>query len=161
MLEGVEWGTVCLCAAIFAIGKVIGDPQTGIPAFMTNIFEPIARAVPFYVLLMLSLLWVVIQTNLMSNMVSTTLVYTIMMPIVIAMGAGNPIAMGTALSAASYFALSLPSATPVTAIVTGSDWVPVPFMARYGLLFIIPVVLIFCFVHYPIAAIVFSGGVSP
>jgi sodium-dependent dicarboxylate transporter 2/3/5 len=92
----------------------------------------------------------------MSNMVSTTLVYTVMMPIFVTIGRGNPIALGTALSGASYFALSLPSATAVTAIVIGSGWVPVSFMARYGLLFIIPVVLLFSFVHYPLASIIFG-----
>jgi sodium-dependent dicarboxylate transporter 2/3/5 len=161
MTEGVEWGTVCLCGAIFAIGKVIGDPGTGIPEFMTNIFQPIANSLPLYGVIMLSLLWVVVQTNLMSNMVSTTLVYTVMMPIFVTIGIGNPIALGTALSGASYFALSLPSATAVTAIATGSGWVPVSFMARYGLLFIIPIVLMFTFIQYPIASIIFSGAVSP
>ena len=85
----------------------------------------------------------------------------VMMPIFAAIGVGNPIALGTALSGASYFALSLPSATAVTAIAVGSGWVPTTFMARYGLLFIIPIVLLFSFVHYPIASAVFSGALGP
>ena len=161
VVDGVEWGTVTLSAAVFAIGAVIGDPGTGIPEFMTNIFQPIAHVLPLYGVVVLSLLWLVTQTNVMSNMVSVILVYTVMMPIFAAIGVGNPIALGTALSGASYFALSLPSATAVTAIAAGSGWVPTSFMARYGLLFIVPIVLLFSFVHYPIASAVFSGAIGP
>jgi sodium-dependent dicarboxylate transporter 2/3/5 len=156
MVEGVEWGSVSLCAAIMAIGKVIGNPDTGIPELMTTVFLPLAQAMPFYALLFISILWVVLQTNLMSNIVSGTLVYTIMVPIVVAMGVGNPIAMGVTLAAASYYAFSLPSATGSTAVVVGSGWVPVPFMARYGFALVIPIALMFTFVCYPIAAVVFS-----
>ena len=47
-------------------------------------------------------------------------------------------------------------ATP-TAIVVGSGWVPIRFMAKYGLLMVVPVVLLFVFVGYPLAVKVFGG----
>ncbi len=154
MMDGVGWGTVALCGAIFAIGSVIGKPETGIPQLLTGIFQPIATAVPFYVFVLISILWVTIQTNIMSNLVSTSLVYTVMVPVAAAIGGGNPIALGALIGGASYYAFSLPSATAVTAVVIGSGWVPVGLMARYGFLFIIPVALLFTFIAYPIASFV-------
>ncbi|MFC1932876.1 SLC13 family permease [Chloroflexota bacterium] len=155
MTDGVEWGSIALCAAIMVIGITIGNPETGIPQLLTSTFQPIAMSVPFYVFLLISLLWVVLQTNIMSNLVSMTLVYTIMVPVAVAAGVGNPIALGATIAAAANYAFSLPSATTTTAIVIGSGWVSVKFMGRYGVLLIIPIVLLFAFVCYPFVSFIF------
>ena len=154
MIEGVEWDTLTLIAAIGAVTVVIENPNTGIIQFMDGFFRPFAQAVPFTIFLMLTVIMVTLLTNAMSNLVSQTLAYTIMMPIALAVGKGNP-ALAVVISAASNMAFSLPSATTSTALVTGSGWVPVPFMLKYGLLVFIPVVLLFSFVVYPFALLIF------
>ena len=154
MQDGVEWNTMALVAAIMAIGSAIGNQETGISQLMTSIFQPLARSVPFYLIVLISLFWVVLQTNIMSNLVSTTIVYTIMMPVAVLTEAGNPMALGATIASASYFAFSLPSATAVTAIVIGSGWVSIGFMARYGFIFVIPIALLFAFVCYPLASLI-------
>jgi sodium-dependent dicarboxylate transporter 2/3/5 len=156
MTGGMEWGSVILVAAIMVIGSVIEKPETGIPQLLTNIFQPIASNVPFYIFLLICIFWVVLQTNIMSNIVSMTLVYSIMVPVAIAAGVGDQIAMGAAIAAGSNYAFSLPSATTTTAIVIGSGWVPVPFMLRYGVMLIIPITLAFTFICYPFASIIFG-----
>ncbi|MFC1896999.1 SLC13 family permease [Chloroflexota bacterium] len=152
---GVPWSTISLCAAIMVIGSAIGNPETGIPHLLTNLFQPIAEAVPSFIFVLISIFWVVMQTNVMSNLVSMTLVYNIMVPVAVAAGAGNPIALGVTIAAASNYAFSLPSATTTTALVIGSGWVSVGFMARYGTLLIIPIVLLFTFVCYPFVSFLF------
>ena len=153
-MQAVPWGTISLCAAIMAMGGIIANPETGIAALLTNIFQPIARSVPFFIFLLISLLWVVIQTNVMSNLVSMTLVYTIMVPVAVAAGVGNPIALGATIAAASNYAFSLPSATTTTALVIGSGWVSVKFMTRYGILTVVPIVLLFAFICYPLVSFI-------
>ncbi|MDD4877215.1 MAG: SLC13 family permease, partial [Dehalococcoidales bacterium] len=98
MRDYTEWGTVALVAAIAIMGGLIGDPQTGIPQLLTSIFQPMATSLPFFAFLLLALAWVTIQTNAMSNFVSMTLVYTIMVPIASAAGLGNPVALGVEIS---------------------------------------------------------------
>ncbi len=154
-MMGVEWGTVVLVAAIMVIGDAIGKPETGIVELMTGIIRPVVTGAPFFVVVLLSLLWVVIQTNLISNLVSAMLVYTVVMPAVIAAGVGNPAALGFTIFTSCHMAFSLPSATAATAIVMGSGWVPVKFMARYGVILIIPMVLLYTFVGYPFAAFIY------
>ncbi len=154
-MMGVEWGTVVLVAAIMVIGDAIGKPETGIVELMTGIIRPVVTGAPFFVVVLLSLLWVVIQTNLISNLVSAMLVYTVVMPAVIAAGVGNPAALGFTIFTSCHMAFSLPSATAATAIVMGSGWVPVKFMARYGVILIIPIVLLYTFVCYPFASFIF------
>ena len=156
MTGGMEWGSTILVAAIMAIGSVIGKPETGIPQLLTNIFQPVAMGVPFYIFLLISIFWVVLQTNVMSNIVSMTLVYTIMVPVAVAAGVGNQIALGATIAAASNYAFSLPSATTTTAIVIGSGWVSVGFMGRYGVILILPIALAFTFICYPFASLIFG-----
>jgi len=155
-ITGVPWETVALLSAILVMKDVISNPQTGIAQLFTNVFLPMAEVVPFVVLLLVALLWVSVQTQFMSNMVSMTLVYTVMVPIAAATGVGNPMALGFSINALARLAVTLPSGTVNTAIVTGSGWVPVKFMAGYGVVLIIPMVLLFAFVSYPIASLVFN-----
>ena len=154
-MANMEWGAIMLIAAIMLIGNALGRPETGIPQLLTSVFEPIARGAPFFVFLLVSILWPGLQTNIMSNMVTAMLVYTIMVPAAISAGVGNPVALGFSIFAATRSAFVLPSATVVTAIVTGSGWVPVKFMLRYGIITMIPIVLLITFVCYPLASIVF------
>ncbi len=82
------------------------------------------------------------------------LVYTVMMPAAINAGVGNLPALGYAIFAVTHNAFALPSATVVTAIIAGSGWVPVKFMARYGFILVIPMTLLVVFVAYPLASLV-------
>lgn len=150
-MAGVEWGVIALVAAIMAIGAVIGKPETGLPQFMTGILQPVIDA-PVFVLVLVSVAWVVLQTNLMSNIVSATTVYTFIMPAVIAADVANPVALGFTIVAGSHYAFTLPSGTAVTAIMVGSGWVPLRFLAGYGAMALVPIILLFTFVCYPFAS---------
>lgn len=154
MSGGVEWGSMALVAAVVVIGNVVGNPATGIPQFLTAIFEPVVLNVSVPIFLLIGMFWVVIQTNILSNLVSMTLVYNILVPIAANTGILNPVALGVTIAAASNYAFSLPSATTTTAIVIGSGWVPVAFMARYGIAMILPIILLFAFVCYPYACFI-------
>ncbi len=156
MANGVEWTTISLCAAVMVIGAAIGKEETGIQAFLTKLFQPIVDKAPPNILVMITLLWTVLQTNAMSNTVTGSLVYRIMVPATAA-GMGNSAAFAFVISAAANYAFVLPSATTSTAIVVGSGWVPVRFLAKYGLLMVIPVVLLLTFIGYPYAAMIFDG----
>ncbi len=157
MIKGVEWNTISLCAAIMALSAAIGKDNTGIQLFLTNVFQPIIDGAPFTVVLMITLLWTVLQTNIMSNTVSGSLVYRIMAPALGSAGLINPAAFAFVVGAVANYAFILPSATTSTALVVGSGWVRVGFMAKYGLLMVIPVVLLFTFVGYPFAVMIFGG----
>jgi di/tricarboxylate transporter len=154
-MVGVPWGTIALIAAIMALKDVIGAPETGIPKLGSVIFEPLANSAPFFLYVLIGQVWVVTQTNLMSNMVSRTLVYTVMVPTAIAAGFGNPMALAFAIWAGGSAGFALPSATTNTALVTGSSWVPIPFMARHGFTVSVGMVLACALVIYPWASFVF------
>jgi sodium-dependent dicarboxylate transporter 2/3/5 len=155
MWSGVEWGTIALVGTIFALGAAIAKPETGISNFIIAAFQPLVQSGSEWVLVIMTFVWTVVQTNAMSNIVTETLVYTVMVPIMTAAKVGNPIALGAVISSASNLAFSLPSATTTTAIVAGAGWVSVKFMAKYGLMMIIPCIILCALLAYPIASAVF------
>lgn len=155
MRDGVEWDTYMLLAAIGIISAVIENPQTGLVAYLTGVSIPIGNALPTYGFIAFAMVWVVLQTNVMSNTVSFTTVYAILIPVALATGKAYGPALGMALASAANYAFALPSATTSTAMVTGSGWVPVPFMAKYGIPLIVPVVIIFTVIGYPLAELLF------
>ncbi|MFC2045047.1 SLC13 family permease, partial [Chloroflexota bacterium] len=114
-MSKMEWSAIILIASIMVIGDSLGQPSTGIPQLLTSAFEPIVRGAPFYVFLFLAILWPSLQTNIMSNLVTAMLVYTVMIPATISTGVGNPVALGFCIFAATRSAFALPSATVVTA----------------------------------------------
>lgn len=153
-MTSVEWSAIMLVAAIMVIGDSLAKPETGLPQLLTGVFQPIANDAPFYLFLFIGVFWAGLQTNFMSNLVTAMLVFTVMMPAAINAGEGNLPALGYALFAVTHYAFALPSATVVTAIVDGSGWVPVRFMARYGFIAVIPIILLVVFVAYPLASLV-------
>lgn len=154
-MTGVPWQTVALIAAIYALRDVIANPETGIPQLGVSIFQPLATGAPFFIYRLIGQFWVTIQTNLMSNSVSATLVYYIMVPSAVVAAIGNQAALGFSIFAGARAGFALPSATTNTALVTGSRWVPVPFMARHGFTISVGMILLCVFVVYPWASFVF------
>jgi sodium-dependent dicarboxylate transporter 2/3/5 len=157
MTGGVEWTTISLCAAIMALAAAIANDNAGIQLFLTKVFQPIIDGAPFTVVLMITLLWTVLQTNLMSNTVSGSTVYRIMAPALGTAGLIHPAAFAFVVGAVANYAFILPSATTSTALAIGSGWVRVGFMAKYGVLMVLPVVILFTFVGYPYAIMIFGG----
>jgi sodium-dependent dicarboxylate transporter 2/3/5 len=155
MRDGVEWDTYMLLAAIGILSAVIENPKTGIVAYLTGVSTPVANILPVYGFIAFAMVWVILQTNVMSNTVAFTTVYAILIPVALVTGKAYGPALGITLACAANYAFALPSATTSTAMVTGSGWVPVPFMAKYGISLVIPVIIIFTVIGYPLAALLF------
>lgn len=153
-MGGIEWGAVIMIVAILALGEAIGNPLSGIPQMLTSSFGSLVDGMPLSFFLLVNFIWVTVQTNVLSNLISMTVVYNIMAPIAASGGLCNPAALGVTIAAASHYAFALPSATIATALVVGSGWVPVRYLLTYGVLLIAPMVLMFTFLYYPLAALV-------
>jgi di/tricarboxylate transporter len=92
----------------------------------------------------------------MSNFVTMTLVYTVMMPLAVATGAGDPIALAWAVNTAACLAIIFPSGTVVSALIIGSGEVSMPVVVRYGSFMVLFILLLITFVVYPYASFVFG-----
>jgi solute carrier family 13 (sodium-dependent dicarboxylate transporter), member 2/3/5 len=154
-MKSIEWSSLMLVAAVMLLGNIIAKPETGIVKFLTEYLGPLIIDMPTQIFVFFLLLLAVLQTNLISNLVSQALVYNIAMPVADSSSL-NLVAIGVTLSAASNYAFALPSATIATALVIGSGWVSVKYLFRYGVILIIPMVLLLTFIFYPFASYVFQ-----
>ncbi len=154
-MGGVAWETFALLGAIYVFAELMGNPKTGLSEFFAQTFAPVATGAPFFVYRAVAQFWVLIQTQLMSNTVSATTVYQALMPTAIATKIGNPVALGFAIWFGARCAFATPSASTNCALVTGSGWVPVPFIIRHGIMVSIIAALLALFVVYPWCALIF------
>jgi di/tricarboxylate transporter len=145
---GVEWDTTALVATVQVLTAAIQNPNTGINEFLVGLCKPVGYSLNLWTFLIFAVFLVVLLTNAISKTVPMTLVYTVMVPIAVACGKGNPVALGATIAVAANYGFSLPSACAATALAVGSGWVPV------GLLLIVPVTLLITFICYPLALLI-------
>ena len=153
--KAVDWDTVLFVAAIFVIGGIVSNPDFGISAAMQKIFLPVSQGMSPPIFILFVVAWTVIQTNLMSNMVSMYVVYTPMLPIALEIGGINPVALGFLIRFGATMAFALPSATVVTAMVINQGWVTVKEMGLWGFLLAALVILTLSFPIYYFVSFVF------
>ncbi|MFH1639486.1 MAG: SLC13 family permease [Chloroflexota bacterium] len=153
-MHSVPWDSVLLIAAIFAMQDIMARPELGITEYMAMIFKPLAVSLPFFIYRVIGQFWVVTQTNLMSNLVSAMVVYNAMVPAAAAAGIGNLGGLGFTIWCGARAGFALPSATTNTAMVTGSGWVPIGFMAKHGAIVSVIVVFLTVFIVYPWASLI-------
>ncbi len=150
MRDGIEWNTIALVATVQVLAASIQNPAAGINEYLVGLCQPMGQSLDFWPFLLVTVFFVVLFTNGVSKTVPMTVVYTVMVPIAITCGHGSPVALGTTIAVAANYGFSLPSACASTALVVGSGWVPVGFMAKYGLMLIIPVTLFILLIGYPL-----------
>jgi len=152
----VNWSSVILIAAISLVGTMLTHESTGVTPFLTGVFQPLAISASSSVFVLVIIFWTLLQTNIMSNTVAATVVYSVAIPLLTAHFANilNPAALGIMISIAACYAFLTPTATPCCSISAGSGWITVKEMVQYGaLLFAISLALLY-FVGYPLLAFV-------
>jgi sodium-dependent dicarboxylate transporter 2/3/5 len=129
MEKGVPWGILLLFGGGFALAG--GFQASGLASWIGEGLTGLSGLSP-WLLVALTCLLVTFLTELTSN----TATATMLMPILAATahGAGvHPFLLMLPATLAASFAFMLPVATPPNAIVFGSGWVDIGYMARVGL----------------------------
>lgn len=128
----IDWGTILLFGGGLSLGALMD--RTGVAAALGEQLKTTTGASSVWVLTAVA----IGAGILLSEMTSNTTAATLLVPVVIASAkaAGvspTPAAVGAILGASYGF--MLPVSTPPNAIVYGSGLVPIPKMARAGVLF--------------------------
>ena len=134
--HGVSWPSIMLCACTLALGKYITSSDIGITAAIIGVIQPLFKNVNSSIIVLLIASLSIILTNIMSNIVTTTVLYNLVMPIIFTM-----IAAGTQLNAEIYtimigmgasLAFATPPAIAHIAIASGSGWATPKDMLKFG-----------------------------
>lgn len=155
MSKGVPWASLIMVSGTLALGAAMTDQGVGLTAWISGRIEPLALGMPTAALVILFIAWSALQTNLSSNMVTATVVTTVAMPVLQAVGGGiSAPALVSLIGMMSAYAFATPPAMATVAFAIGSGWTTTGFVAKYGAITMIIGIIIAALIGYPIAALV-------
>ncbi len=150
----IQWNTVYMMAALMGIGYVINLESCGITLWIRQSVGPVMTNLSPGVFTAVAILWVLAQTNLMSNTIAA-MMYTVIIPMAVLIPGLNAVAVGLLIASSCNCAFATPGACPVCSMVVGSGWVEARFMVKYGWIMIPVCFLAYYFIGYPLACAVF------
>lgn len=148
-MNSVSWETITLIACAMALGDSIVSEKSGITAFLTEKIGSVISSNAGILFVGLAMLWVVLQTNFMSNAICAMLV-TVIAPLAVKAGGVNPVVLGILVGSAANYSFATAASTSATAFVLGQKWTGPKFMAKYGFLMALIGVLLLTFMAYPL-----------
>lgn len=122
--KNCSWDVLIFIGGVLMFSGVVGNDATGIKAFLVGLVSPVSTVLPPFALAAAGLLFGVIVTSFMSNIVTQTIVYTVVGTLFIA----NP---GFGMSAVAYgvlttmlcnLAILTPAGTPAAAFIYRSGY---------------------------------------
>lgn len=122
--KNCSWDVLIFIGGVLMFSGIVGNDATGIKAFLVNLISPVSTALPPFVLAAVGLLFGVIVTSFMSNIVTQTVVYTVVGTLFIANPAFgiSPVAYGVLTTMLCNLALLTPAGTPAAAFVYRSGY---------------------------------------
>ena len=130
-VKGVSWGIFFTIGAGLALGDALS--RTGATDWFAGLINPLVTGPP----LVVSLLLLIYLSALLTNVMNNTTIAAVFVPILIALAVAdtslNPVLLVMAVTLATTFGYSLPSASGRMALVSASGIVRAKDMMRYGL----------------------------
>lgn len=153
MSEGVSWPSLIMCATTLALGSAITNTDIGITTWISANLSPIIAGLSPLVMVFIFVLWSALQTNVSSNMVTSTFVTTAALAVTANLNSVNVAGIVVLIGIMASYSFATPPAMPCVAVASSSGWTDTLSMMKYGFLAMFIAVLIATCVGYPIATI--------
>ncbi|MFH2110785.1 MAG: DASS family sodium-coupled anion symporter [Candidatus Bathyarchaeota archaeon] len=131
-VKGVSWGMFFAISAGLALGEALN--RSGATVWLTNLVSPIISGPNFLV----SLVFVVFASALLTNVVNNATVVAVFAPIMIEIARANPafnsVQLVLPLTLATTFGYALPSASGRMALISATGIVEPGDMFKYGMI---------------------------
>lgn len=144
--NGVPWTAIILCSATLAVGKWLTAAELGITDAIGAAMGNMLGTPNAFGLIFAIVAFAIIMTNLMSNIVTTTVAYNLLTPIVIATGVISPVLSTILIGIGASMAYATPPSIAHVALAAGSEYCDSKDMLKYGgIVTIISIVLVTAF----------------
>ena len=128
--KGVAWSAILLCSATLALGSFLTKDEYGIMPAVSGFMAPRLENFP---ILLLVIVFAVVMTNLISNIVTTTVSFNLFVPVLLtAPLLASPAAATIAIGICASLAYALPSSIAHIALAGSSGWATSRDMLKYG-----------------------------
>lgn len=155
--KGILWGSILMTGAATFLGACMSNKDVGISTWLTNTLSPIVATLPLSGMIAFFMAWALIQTNLSSNIVTTTVVSAVAISVLTPLPAGV-VSVGTVVSMVGICA-AICSMTPagqstVNTVAIGSGWTTAKDMFIWGFEMAFCAVIVLTYVTYPLGAVI-------
>ena len=154
MSEGVSWPSLIMCATTLALGSAITNTDIGITTWLSANLSPIISTLSPMMMVFIFTLWAALQTNVSSNMVTSTFVSTAALAITAGIKGINVAGVIVIIGIMASYSFATPPAMPCVAVASSSGWTDTQSMMKYGFTAMLIAVIIATFIGYPIALVV-------
>ncbi len=158
--KGVMWGSVLMTAAATIVGATLTNADLGISAWLSTVMEPVANHLSSGLLILFFVTWAIIETNFSSNIVTTTVVSSIMIAVLSALPQGTiciPAAVCLVGFAAGICNMTPAGQSTINTVAIGSGWTDSKSMFIWGAVFALLAILALTFVGYNLGAIAMAN----
>jgi sodium-dependent dicarboxylate transporter 2/3/5 len=155
--KGVLWASPIMCASTLALGSCLTSDQVGIIDWLSTKLGPAAGSLPALALVAFFVGWTLLQTNFASNIVTTTVVCSIAIPITYALPGGSVSVAAVALligMGAGFSFMTPPGMTAVNGVAAASGWTNAKNMFVWGFFTMVISFLVMTFVSYPLGSMI-------
>lgn len=136
--KGVSWSAIILCGATLALGKYVTAEEYGIINSIEALFINIKPDIVLFVIIIFS----IVCTNLISNIVTTTVSYNLFVPMIFASGMVSSEIATILIGISASLAYAFPSSIAHIALAGSSGWASTKDMIKYGSILIILSIII-------------------
>ena len=153
--KGVLWASPIMCASTLALGSCLTSEKVGIIDWLSQKLGPMTASLPALALVAFFVGWTLLQTNFASNIVTTTVVSSIAIPIAFSMPAGSiSVAAVAALigMGAGFAFMTPPGMTAVNGVAAASGWTSARSMFLWGLFTALISFVVLTFLGYPLGS---------
>lgn len=130
--KGVAWSAILLCAATLALGSFLTKDEFGILPAVKSFIAPFIEQMPGWLMLIVIVIFTVVLTNLISNIVTTTVSYNLFVPVLLGSALLLPSTATVAIGICASLAYALPSSIAHIALCGSSGWADSKDMLKYG-----------------------------
>lgn len=150
-----NWSIILIPMTAQMIGGALTTEETGVVMALNNLLSPAFSNMSLYVFELVLLIFAAFATNILNNVV----VVSLLLPIIFSVGPTlgmNYQQFLPLLTYASYLALALPSANPMTAFVHAqTDKVDTPQLMKYSIVAIAVGIVCYAVIGLPLAKVFF------
>lgn len=154
--KGVMWGSILMTAAATLVGATLTNKDLGISTWLSDMMGPVASGLSVSVLVFFFVAWAVIETNFSSNIVTTTVVSSIMLTVLSSLPKGTiciPAAICLIGFSAGICNMTPAGQSTINTVAIGSGWTDSKSMFVWGGVFAVVSIIVISLLGYNLGAI--------
>jgi len=159
MKNGVLWAAIVMTGAATMLGSALTNDAVGIKAWLSQTLSPVTGSLPAVGILIFFVIWVVLQTNFSSNIVTTNVVSSVALLVIPTLPEGTlslPVIVSLVGFGAAICNMTPAGQSTINTVAIGSGWTETKDMFAWGGIFAVLAVIVMCAVGYPLG-VAFMG----